>query len=121
MSTKITTTKNVFIIIISDIAQETDCTSRSLATLLVAWVGAAMVASILLRWKYMWIVLLVLTLLFLIVCGYAAYTTKKAQDRAIAAEQEVRRQRAEMEIQTISGDLGNFTQVVREQLFIIIV
>ncbi|XP_011334334.1 uncharacterized protein LOC105277585 isoform X2 [Ooceraea biroi] len=75
---------------------DADCSGRTLATLLVAWVATAMVASILLRWEYMWIVLAILTMLFLFVCGYTAYYVKRAHARMLIEEQR----RA---IRTISG------------------
>lgn len=84
---------------------ETECSGRSLATLLVAWVSAAMVASVLLRWKYMWIALAVLTLLFLIACGYAAFTTRRNLQRDILTEEAYFDHRRR-EISTVSGDLA---------------
>ncbi|KAH0954226.1 hypothetical protein HN011_001749 [Eciton burchellii] len=66
---------------------DADCSGRTLATLLVAWVAMAMVASILLRWEYMWIVLAILTMLFLLVCGYTAYYVKRAHARMLLEEQ----------------------------------
>ncbi|XP_015116257.1 uncharacterized protein LOC107040625 isoform X2 [Diachasma alloeum] len=86
--------------------RESECSGRSLATLLVAWVSAAMVASVLLRWKYMWIALAVLTLLFLIACGYAAFTTRRNLQRDILTDDPYFDQRRR-EINTVSGDLAS--------------
>lgn len=69
------------------ILQEADCSGRILASLLIAWVTIAMVASILLEWNYMWIVLMVLTLLFLFICGYTAYNVKKTNARILIEQQ----------------------------------
>ncbi|KAM0725952.1 hypothetical protein ACS0PU_008033 [Formica fusca] len=66
---------------------DADCSGRTLATLLIAWVTIAMVASILLEWEYMWIVLMVLTLLFLFICGYTAYNVKKTNARMLIEQQ----------------------------------
>ncbi|XP_011303785.1 uncharacterized protein [Fopius arisanus] len=85
--------------------QETECSGRSLATMLVAWVSAAMVASVLLHWKYMWIALAVLTLLFLIACGYAAFTTRRNIQRDIQSNEAYMDQRSR-EINSVSGDLA---------------
>lgn len=89
--------------------QDADCSGRTLATLLVAWVATAMVASILLRWEYMWIVLAVLTLLFLLVCGYTAYYVKKAHARLLLEEHR------RAAIRTVSGmtERGNRREVLR--------
>lgn len=67
--------------------QDADCSGRTLATLLIAWVTAAMVASILLQWEYMWIVLAILTLLFLLFCGYTGYKMKKTHARMLLEQQ----------------------------------
>ncbi|XP_043467128.1 diacylglycerol kinase A-like isoform X2 [Leptopilina heterotoma] len=90
--------------------RDTDCTSRSLATLLVAWVGAAMVASVLLRWKYMWIALAILTLLFLIACGYAACNARSAHQRiACRSNRPIVRRRSIENVQTVSRIVdGNY-------------
>ncbi|GAB1863896.1 hypothetical protein CAJAP_04975 [Camponotus japonicus] len=66
---------------------DADCSGRTLATLLVAWVTAAMVASILLQWEYMWIVLAILTLLFLLLCGYTGYKMKRTHARMLLEQQ----------------------------------
>ncbi|KAL6423700.1 hypothetical protein ACFW04_010299 [Cataglyphis niger] len=66
---------------------DADCSGRALASLLIAWVIIAMVASILLEWDYMWIVLMVLTLLFLFICGYIAYNVKKTNARILIEQQ----------------------------------
>ncbi|XP_012235306.1 uncharacterized protein [Linepithema humile] len=79
------------------VLMDADCSGRALATLLVAWVLTAMIASILLRWDYMWIVLMVLTMLVLLVCGYTAYNVKKAHARLLLEEQR------RAAIRTISG------------------
>ncbi|XP_066586268.1 uncharacterized protein [Prorops nasuta] len=104
---------------------DTDCSGRALATLLVAWVGTAIVASILLRWKYMWIALAVLTLLFLLACGYTACHSKAINENARAIngtitdeESEIRRRRhmrrgrarsggREAQITTVSSRVDN--------------
>ncbi|XP_051167455.1 GATA zinc finger domain-containing protein 4-like isoform X2 [Leptopilina boulardi] len=90
--------------------QDTDCTSRSLATLLVAWVGAAMVASVLLRWKYMWIALAILTLLFLIACGYAACNARRTQHRIVCrSNRPVVRRHSVEHVETVSRIVdGNY-------------
>ncbi|XP_071566833.1 uncharacterized protein [Temnothorax nylanderi] len=62
---------------------DADCSGRMLATILVAWVTTAMIASILLQWEHMWIVLVILTLLFFFVCGYTVYTVKRTQARIL--------------------------------------
>ncbi|XP_043283580.1 uncharacterized protein [Venturia canescens] len=87
--------------------RDVDCSSRSLATLMVAWVGAAMVASILLRWKYMWIALTILTLLFLFACGYAACNARRAHERAMANEENriFEQNRRHRDIQSVSGSV----------------
>ncbi|XP_033215681.1 uncharacterized protein LOC117172052 isoform X2 [Belonocnema kinseyi] len=91
--------------------QDADCTNRSLATLLVAWLGAAMVASVLLRWKYMWIALAILTLLFLIACGYAACSARRSHERIVYENGDrhiVRRRRHSLEhVQTVSRVVDN--------------
>ncbi|CAL1679795.1 unnamed protein product [Lasius platythorax] len=66
---------------------DADCSGRTLATLLIVWVTTAMVASILLKWEYMWIVLAILTLLFLLVCGYTAYNVKRTHARILIEQQ----------------------------------
>ncbi|XP_050463001.1 uncharacterized protein LOC126857534 isoform X2 [Cataglyphis hispanica] len=66
---------------------DADCSGRALASLLIAWVTIAMIASILLEWNYMWIVLMVLTLLFLFICGYIAYNVKKTNARILIEQQ----------------------------------
>lgn len=76
---------------------DADCSGRTLATLLVAWVTTAMVASILLQWEYMWIVLAILTLLFLLVCGYTAYSVKRTHARILIEQQR------RAAIRTVSG------------------
>lgn len=77
--------------------QDADCSGRALATLLITWVLTAMIASILLQWDYMWIVLMVLTMLVLVVCGYTAYNVKKAHTRFLLEEQR------RAAIRTVSG------------------
>jgi len=77
--------------------QDADCSGRALAILLVAWVLTAMVASILLRWDYMWVVLMILTMLVLLICGYTAYNVKKAHARFLLEEQR------RAAIRTVSG------------------
>lgn len=69
------------------ILQDADCSGRALASLLIAWVTITMVASILLEWDYMWIVLMILTLLFLFICGYIAYNVKKTNARILIEQQ----------------------------------
>ncbi|XP_072766930.1 uncharacterized protein [Anoplolepis gracilipes] len=76
---------------------DADCSGRTLATLLVAWVTTAMVASILLQWEYMWIVLAILTLLFLLICGYTAYNVKRTHARILIEQQR------RAAIRTVSG------------------
>ncbi|KAF7995024.1 hypothetical protein HCN44_004496 [Aphidius gifuensis] len=95
--------------IISPLEYREDCSGRSMATLLVAWLSAAMVASILLRWKYMWIALAILTILFLAACGLAAYSSRKSARDEEEEEEANRQQRLSddrMNIQSISGDMS---------------
>lgn len=89
------------------ILQDADCSGRTLATLLVAWVTAAMVASILLQWEYMWIVLAVLTLLFLLLCGYTGYKMKRTHARMLLEQQR------RAAIRTVSS----ITAINRRQVF----
>jgi len=90
--------------------QDADCSGRTLATLLVAWVAMAMIASILLRWEYMWIVLAILTMLFLLVCGYTAYYVKRAHARMLIEEQRaaIRTVSSMMERSNCREVLGSF-------------
>lgn len=74
-----------------------------LATILVAWVTTAMIASILLQWDHMWIVLVVLTVLFFLVCGYTVYTVKRTHARILIEQQRVA-------IRTISDITANRRQ-----------
>ncbi|XP_012283513.1 uncharacterized protein LOC105701381 isoform X2 [Orussus abietinus] len=90
-----------------------DCSGRSLVTLVVAWIGAAMVASVLLGWKYVWIAMTVLTMLFLIACGYAACTAKKVQANALSRAEMERRRRQVVDIETISGEVDGHVQIIR--------
>ncbi|KAL0134681.1 hypothetical protein PUN28_001459 [Cardiocondyla obscurior] len=78
------------------LVQDADCSGRMLATILVAWVTTAMIASILLQWEHMWIVLVILTLLFFLVCGYTVYTVKRTHARILLEQQRAA-------IRTISG------------------
>ncbi|XP_014482294.1 PREDICTED: uncharacterized protein LOC106748364 isoform X2 [Dinoponera quadriceps] len=85
-----------------------DCSGRTLATLLVAWVATLMVTSILLQWDYMWIVLTILTIMFLLLCACMAYNIKKAHMRTWATEHRRREagdgeRRARRPVWTISG------------------
>ncbi|KAL6263837.1 hypothetical protein P5V15_003919 [Pogonomyrmex californicus] len=66
---------------------DADCSGRMLATILIAWVTTAMIASILLQWEHMWVVLVVLTVLFFLVCGYTVYTVKRAHARVLFEQQ----------------------------------
>ncbi|XP_012057482.1 PREDICTED: uncharacterized protein LOC105620601 [Atta cephalotes] len=66
---------------------DADCSGRMLATILVAWVTTAMIASILLQWEHMWVVLVILTLLFFLVCGYTVYTVKRTHARILIEQQ----------------------------------
>lgn len=69
-----------------------------------------MVASVLLRWKYMWIALAVLTLLFLIACGYAACSARRSQERIVCRSGErhiVRRSHSFDHIHTVSRIVDN--------------
>ncbi|XP_015592227.1 probable serine/threonine-protein kinase clkA isoform X2 [Cephus cinctus] len=94
---------------------DSDCSGRSLATLVIAWVGAAMIASILLRWTYMWIALTVLTLLFLVACGYATCNARRAHLRAMMEEEEWqagRQRRRERRLETVSGGVDNYPEVI---------
>lgn len=93
--------------------RDVDCSGRSLATLLVAWVGAAMMASVLLRWKYMWIALTILTLLFLFACGYAACNARKAHARVMLNEEArvLDRRRRDRNIQSVSGSVANGAEI----------
>lgn len=87
------------------IIQDTDCSGRMLATVLVAWVTTAMIASILLQWEHMWIVLVILTLLFFLICVYTVYTVKKTHARILIEQQRAA-------IQTISDIAANGRQVL---------
>ncbi|XP_011166192.1 uncharacterized protein LOC105200370 [Solenopsis invicta] len=82
---------------------DADCSGRMLATVLVAWVTTAMIASILLQWEHMWIVLVILTLLFFMVCGYTVYTVKRTHARIIIEQQRAA-------IRTISDITANRRQ-----------
>lgn len=99
--------------------KQADCSGRALATLVIAWVGAALVASVLLKWTHMWVSLAVLTLLFLVACGYAAYDARKTQERVLAREterQEERRRRREQQLESVSGGVDNYPEVRSVQL-----
>ncbi|XP_011876427.1 PREDICTED: uncharacterized protein LOC105566766 [Vollenhovia emeryi] len=85
------------------IIQDADCSGRMLATILVAWVTTAMIASILLQWEHMWIVLVILTLLFFLVCGYTVYTVKRTHARILLEQQRAA-------IRTISDITANRRQ-----------
>lgn len=74
-----------------------------LATVLVAWVTTAMIASILLQWEHMWIVLVILTLLFFLVCGYTVYSVKRTHARILIEQQRAA-------IRTISDITANRRQ-----------
>ncbi|XP_072756551.1 uncharacterized protein [Anoplolepis gracilipes] len=73
------------------------CSGRTLATILIAWVTTAMVASILLQWEYMWIVLVILMLLFLLICGYTVCNVKRTHARILIEQQR------RAAIRTVSG------------------
>ncbi|XP_025158976.1 uncharacterized protein LOC105185856 [Harpegnathos saltator] len=92
--------------------QDADCSGRTLATLLVAWVATLMVTSILLQWEYMWIVLTFLTILFLLICACMAYNIKKTHMRTwlnehqrATSETERERERERRPVWTISNGL----------------
>lgn len=87
-----------------------ECSGRSLASLLIAWVSAAMVASVLLRWKYMWIALAVLTLLFFLACGYTACTNCQRTEAQIIPEDTINIQHQRQHIQSIYGDINRFPE-----------
>ncbi|XP_018401062.1 PREDICTED: uncharacterized protein LOC108778388 [Cyphomyrmex costatus] len=82
---------------------DADCSGRMLATILVAWVTTAMIASILLQWEHMWVVLVILTLLFFLVCGYTVYTVKRTHARILIEQQRAA-------IRTISDITANRRQ-----------
>ncbi|XP_034937718.1 uncharacterized protein [Chelonus insularis] len=92
--------------------RQSECSGRSLATLLIAWVSAALVASVLLRWKYMWIALAVLTLLFLIACGYAASTHRRNTERSTSREETRIIDGRNRNIPTVSGGVDNNTDII---------
>ncbi|XP_032688927.1 uncharacterized protein LOC116852549 isoform X2 [Odontomachus brunneus] len=87
--------------------QDTDCSGRTLATVMVAWIAVLIVTSILLKWEYTWIVVTILTLLFLLICVWMAYHIKRAQQRTWFEEYQRRtdyeNERRERNIWTISG------------------
>lgn len=87
--------------------QGADCSGRTLATLLVAWVATLMVTSILLQWQYTWIVITTMTLMFLLVCACMAYNIKKTQVRTWFEDyqrtESERERRERRHIWTISG------------------
>ncbi|XP_012535913.2 uncharacterized protein LOC105836431, partial [Monomorium pharaonis] len=94
------------------IIQDADCSGRMLATVLVAWVSTAMIASILLQWEHMWIVLVILTLLFFLVCGYTVYTVKRTHAR-ILFEQQRAAIRTISDITANRGQTGSSVFTVR--------
>ncbi|XP_046472015.1 uncharacterized protein [Neodiprion pinetum] len=95
--------------------KEADCSGRALATLVVAWVGAALVASVLLKWTHMWVALAVLTLLFLAACGYAACDARRTHERALAREEQrqlERRRRREQQLESVGGGIDNYPEII---------
>ncbi|KAK0161512.1 hypothetical protein PV327_009974 [Microctonus hyperodae] len=67
-----------------------------------------MVASVLLRWKYMWIALAVLTLLFFLACGYTACTNCQRTNGQVITEDATNIQHQRQHIQSICGDVNRF-------------
>lgn len=92
------------------IIQDADCSGRMLATILVAWVTTAMIASILLQWEHMWIVLVILTLLFFLVCAYTVYTVKRTHARILIEQQRAA-------IRTISDITASRRQVLFSPIY----
>ncbi|XP_046739939.1 uncharacterized protein LOC124407651 isoform X1 [Diprion similis] len=101
---------------LEDDMREADCSGRALATLVVAWVGAALVASVLLKWTHMWVALAVLTLLFLAACGYAACDARRTHERALAREEQrqlERRRRREQQLESVAGGgIDNYPEII---------
>lgn len=71
-----------------------------------------MVASVLLRWKYMWIALAILTLLFLLACGYAACTTRRNSLRRQDCHDDTRIIDQRRNIPSVSGDIDHCPEVL---------